>query len=182
MTTVGCVCVQQETRSTGGGRRAVAFSHETATPGWGRHSFAVPSSVGRAQVWNRGAMGAHPTVYRGVAGSSPVGSAGDPLGFCSSPVERLVEAQRAAGSIPAEAILEYHAAVAERQTRDAQNVVGSARESSSLSGGMAVQGSSAGERPPHKPRRTWVDLRSPSARIPPLQSRSCSSAGRAPAS
>lgn len=58
------------------------------------------------------------------------------LGFCSSLVERLVEAQRAAGSIPAEAILGEHAAVAERQTRDAQNVVGTARESSSLSGGM----------------------------------------------
>jgi hypothetical protein len=58
------------------------------------------------------------------------------LGFCSSLVERLVEAQRAAGSIPAEAILGKHAAVAERQTRDAQNVVGWARESSSLSGGM----------------------------------------------
>jgi hypothetical protein len=85
------------------------------------------------------------------------------LGFCSSLVERLVEAQRAAGSIPAEAILGKHAAVAERQTRDAQNVVGSARGGSSPSGDISLQGSSAGERRPHKPRQTWV-------RIPPLQS------------
>ena len=49
----------------------------------------------------------------------------DDIGFCSSPVERLAENQRAAGSTPAGAI---DAAVAKRQTRDAQTVVGAIPE------------------------------------------------------
>lgn len=56
-----------------GGR--MAFSHEDATPGWGRHSFVV-SLVARAWTfrWSRGATVARPTVSREVAGSNPAGS------------------------------------------------------------------------------------------------------------
>lgn len=109
LTTDGCVCVQQQALSIGVAGGRVAFSRETATPGWG----VIRSSchVGR-QRCRSGAVAqseAHPTVYRGVAGSSPVGSALGRYGFCSSPVERLVEAQRAAGSTPAEAIAEARA-------------------------------------------------------------------------
>jgi hypothetical protein len=44
-------------------------------------------------------------------------------GFCSSPVERLVETQRAAGPIPAGAIVPT-CRCGGMHTRDAQNVVG----------------------------------------------------------
>ena len=164
LTTDGCVCVQQEARSTGGGRRAGGVLTRDRDSRVGA-SFVRRAIAGRPRCrsgivaqWERTRLS-----IGGVRVRIPSVPLAITLGFCSSLVERLVEAQRAAGSIPAEAILGKHAAVAERQTRDAQNVVGSARGGSSPSGDISLQGSSAGERRPHKPRQTWV-------RIPPLQS------------
>jgi hypothetical protein len=95
---------------------------------------------------------------------------------------------------------EAHAGVVEWQTRDAQNVVGTARGGSSPSAGITEgadargrvvpQGSSVVERRPHKPCQPRVrapPLRLQAARAAPpspdgCHTRSCSSAGRAPAS
>ena len=103
-------------------------------------------------------------------------------GSCSSPVERLVEAQRGAGSIPAGATVfaapagatvlpPWRNAYARRSERRGPR----AREGSSPSGGTRGR---VAQRPSSGliSRATWVDLRSPpaglrppSARIPPLQ-------------
>jgi hypothetical protein len=104
--------VQQEAQviPVAGGR--VAFSHETATPGWGRHAFAVPSSficAAGLEPWRnrkrtRLSIGGLRVDLRSPSAQVPSVPLSLEIGFCSSPVERLVEAQRGAGSIPAEAI------------------------------------------------------------------------------
>jgi hypothetical protein len=71
-------------------------------------------------------------------------------GSCSSPVERLVEAQRGAGSIPAGATCCRRGGM---HTRDAQNVVGHVPVGVRIPPAvLAGQGSSAAEQRPHKPR------------------------------
>jgi hypothetical protein len=95
-------------RSAGdpGGRRAGGVLTRDATPGWGRHSFVVPSSficAAGLEPWrNRKRTRLSIGGVRVQVPSVPLSLE---IGFCSSPVERLVEAQRAAGSIPAGAIV-----------------------------------------------------------------------------
>ena len=94
--------VTQQCR-TGHGRRRMAGSHVvTRLPG------GLVIRLPRHRQCRTGAQEAvaqrpaRPTVSRESAGSSPVGFV---QGSCSSPVERLGEIQRVAGSIPAGAIM-----------------------------------------------------------------------------
>ena len=94
-------------------------------------------------------------------------------GSCSSPVERLVEAQRDAGSTPAGATCCRRGGT---HTRDAQNVVGSMPMRVRIPPAvLAGQGSSAAEQRPHKPRDAGPNP-APAMQAPVAQS------GRAPAS
>jgi hypothetical protein len=129
--------VSQQTRAIGDGRRADGvLTRDHATPGWGRCSFAVPSPVAwRRCLWSRGATASAPDCLSGGCGFE---SRRLRPGSCSSPVERLAEAQRGAGSIPARATFlpPWRNAYARRSERRGPR----AREGSNASGGICKAG------------------------------------------
>jgi hypothetical protein len=147
----------------------MACSHGiNATPGWRRHSFAVPLPIARGKFeepWRNGQR-ARLSLGR-LRVQVPSASCGS-NGSSSSPVERLGEDQRAASSILARAI---HAAVAECIRATLRTSWATCPWGFKSLRRYSMQGSSAAERRPHKPRQRGFDSH-PCNRAPVAQVKS----------